>query len=67
MEKHKIDRINFLSRKAKSNGLSAAEAAEQRALREEYLSEFRTSFSGVLNNTYIKRPDGTKEKLRKKN
>lgn len=67
MEKEKLDRINFLARKAKEGELSAEEKAEQKALRDEYIAEFRASFGGILNNTVIQRPDGSKEALKKKN
>lgn len=66
MEKHKIDRINYLAKKSKSEVLTTSEKEEQKALREEYLAEYRASFTGILDNTYIKRPDGSKEKLNKK-
>lgn len=41
MEKHKIDRINELARKKKSDGLTDEEAAEHAALRQEYIAGFR--------------------------
>ena len=67
MEKEKIDRINELARKSKtSEGLTDAEKAEQKALRDEYIAEYRAQFTGILENTYIQRPDGTKEKVGKK-
>lgn len=67
MEQSKIDRINFLARKSKAEGLSAEEKAEQDLLRKEYIASFRASMTGILDNTYIQRPDGTKEKVQKKN
>ena len=67
MEKEKLDRINFLARKAKESELSEAEKEEQAALRAEYLAEFRASFGGIMANTVIQRPDGSKEPLKKKN
>ena len=42
MEKIKIDRINELGRLAKERGLTEEEKAEQKALREEYLSWVRS-------------------------
>ena len=63
MEKEKLDRINFLAKKAKTEELSEAERAEQKALREEYIKEFRASFRGILENTVIQYPDGTRESV----
>ncbi len=66
MEKKKLDRINELARKSKSAGLTEEEKAEQAALRAEYIAEFRASFTGILDNTYIQRPDGTKESVKER-
>lgn len=66
MEKAKLDRINFLARESKVRELTADEKAEQAALRAEYLAEFRASFGGIMDNTVIQRPDGSKEPLKKK-
>ena len=65
MTKEKMDRINFLARKKKAEGLTEEEIAEQAALRQEYIAEFRASFTGILDNTYLQRPDGSKDKLTK--
>lgn len=66
MEKEKIERINFLARKSKAEGLDDAEKIEQAALRAAYVAEFRAGLRGTLENTYIQRPDGKKEKLQQK-
>lgn len=66
MEKEKIERINELARLAKTVGLTDAEAAERAVLRAEYIAEFRASAEATLENTYIERPDGTREKLKKR-
>ncbi len=66
MEQSKIDRINALARKAKAEGLTEAEAAEQKELRAEYIASFRQSLTNVLSNTYIQTPDGKKVKVEKK-
>ena len=63
MEQKKLDRINELARKAKVEELTEKEKLEQKALREEYIREFRASMRGILNNTTIVSPDGSKEKL----
>ena len=65
MEKEKIDRINFLAKKKKSEGLSDDELDEQKALYEEYLEGYRRNLRSTLGNTVIERPDGTREKLTK--
>ena len=65
MEKEKIARINELARKSKEAPLTEEELAEQKALRDEYIAEIRASFGGMLDNTVIQRPDGTKERLKK--
>ena len=65
MEKTKIDRINELARISRERALTDEEKKEQAAFREEYIKNFRTQFSGVLENTYIQRPDGSREKIKK--
>ena len=67
MEKAKLERINELARKQKVAPLSPEEKEEQRQLREEYILEFRASMRGILDNTVIERPDGTREQLKKNN
>ena len=66
MEQKKVDRINELARIKKERPLTEEEAAEQKALREEYLKGFRANFEAQLQNTYLQRPDGTLEKLKRK-
>ena len=65
MEQTKIDRINELARKSKVEPLTDEEKAEQKALREEYILEFRRSFGGILDNTVIQYPDGSRKSLKK--
>ena len=62
-----IARINALAAKAKAEGLTDEEIAERDKLRRIYIDSYKASLIGQLNNTYIVRPDGTKEKLQKKN
>lgn len=66
MEQKKIDRINELARKQKAQGLTEEEKQEQYVLRREYIESFKRSLVGQLENTYILRPDGTKEKVTRK-
>ena len=65
MEKEKVERINELARKQKAEGLTDEEKAEQKALRDEYIAEFRLSMGMMLDNTVIQYPDGTKKSLKK--
>jgi len=68
MEQKKIDRINELARKSKTpEGLTEAEKAEQAVLRREYIDSVKASLVGHLENTTIVRPDGSKEKVTRKN
>lgn len=62
MEQEKIDRINALAKKSRSEGLTEAEKAEQKALRIEYIEAMKASLLAELENTYIVHPDGTKIK-----
>ena len=66
MEQSKLDRINELARLSKVRELTEAEKAEQKALREEYIIAYRASLRGILDNTVIQRPDGSREELKKK-
>ena len=68
MEQKKIDRINELARKSKTEaGLTEEEKAEQAVLRREYIDSVKASLVGHLENTTIVRPDGSKEKVSRKN
>ena len=66
MEQSKIDRINFLAKKSKAEGLTEEEKAEQAVLRKEYIEGYKRSLEIQLNNTTILYPDGTKKKVTKK-
>lgn len=62
----KIDRINELARKSRSEGLNEAEKAEQYKLRREYIEAFKQSLISQLENTTIIEPDGTKRKVKRR-
>ncbi len=63
----RIARINELYRKSKTaEGLTEAEKAEQKKLREEYVKGFRASLISQLNNVTIQEPDGTEIHLKDK-
>lgn len=57
MDQKKIDRINELARKKKSQGLTKEELAEQKVLREEFLADFRARFKAQLDSIEIVEPD----------
>ena len=61
-----IARINELAAKAKKECLTPEELQERDKLRRIYIDSVKASLTGQLDNTYIVRPDGTKEKLGKK-
>ncbi len=65
MDQKLLERINELANASKVRELTEEEKKEQAALREEYRIQFRASLRGILDNTVIVRPDGTKEKLKK--
>lgn len=65
MEQSKIDRINELARKAKTEGLTDTEIQERDNLRKEYVAAVRASLTAQLDNTYIQDQQGRKRKLKR--
>ena len=61
-----IKRINELSRKSKTEGLTPAEKEEQTKLRNEYRALVVGNLSSQLNGIKIQHPDGTITDLKKK-
>ena len=53
LEADKIERINYLARKSKQEGLTEEEKAKQSELRKEYLCKFREHFRGHLDTIKI--------------
>ncbi len=66
MKSELIDRINFLARKSREEGLTDAEKAEQAKLRQEYVKGFRQGFMNTMENVYIVDKDGNEKKVEKK-
>ena len=60
-----IARINELAKRAKEGALTDEEIVERDKLRRIYIDSVKASLTGQLDNTYILRPDGSKEKLKK--
>ena len=65
MDDTMIARINELAHKEKAEGLTDAEKAEQKKLRDAYRFAFRTNLTAQLENTYIMDEKGNKRKLGK--
>ena len=66
MTQEKIDRINALARKAKTEGLTPEETAERDALRKEYIESVTGNLRAQLDNTVIQQPNGLRTPLKKK-
>ncbi|WP_018922443.1 DUF896 domain-containing protein [Salsuginibacillus kocurii] len=58
LSQEKIERINELSRRSKTKGLSDEEAEEQQNLRQEYLQKFRSSFKSQMEGVRVVDPEG---------
>ena len=65
MLQEKIERINFLAKKAKTEGLTEEEKAEQAQLRGEYIAEWREGVIQTLENTYVVDENGKRKLLKK--
>ena len=61
-----IARINELAAKNKTVGLPPEETEERAKLRRIYLDSVKQNLVGQLENTNIVRPDGSKEKVTRK-
>ncbi|MBQ8834061.1 MAG: DUF896 domain-containing protein [Oscillospiraceae bacterium] len=61
-----IARINELAKKAKTESLTPEELTERDKLRRIYIDSVKANLVGQLENTYIVRPDGSKEKVKHK-
>lgn len=66
MEQYKIDRINVLAKKSKTEGLTEEEKQEQAVLRREYIDAVKASLCANLDNTYLVDEKGNKRKLKQK-
>lgn len=61
-----IKRINELYRKSQNEGLTDEEKEEQQQLRSAYIQAMRGNIRSQLDSIVVQRPDGTREKLKKK-
>jgi uncharacterized protein YnzC (UPF0291/DUF896 family) len=67
LSNEKIERINVLSKKSRSIGLSSDEKLEQKKLREEYIQSVRSSLKSSLMTLKVVDEEGhdiTPEKLK---
>ncbi len=66
MTEEKIQRINELYNKAKAEGLTEEEKAEQQALRKQFIEDFKRNLRGQLDNISICEEDGSVTNLGEK-
>ena len=52
-DQKKLDRINFLAKKNKEEGLTKQELEDRAVLRKEYLENFRAHFRSRLENVKV--------------
>lgn len=65
MDAKLLDRINFLARKSRNEGLSEQEKEEQQKLRKQYIEAYRGNLKATLDNIVIVDPDGNRKVLKK--
>ena len=58
-----IERLNYLAKKSRTEGLTDEEKAEQQAIRREYIDSVKASLKAQLDNTYIVDANGVKHKV----
>lgn len=61
LSKEKINRINELAKKSKTNTLTEKEKNEQKKLRDEYIKVFRESFKAQLECIEVVDPEMEEE------
>ena len=66
-DQKKLDRINFLAKKNKEEGLTKEELAEREVLRKEYIQNFRAHFRSRLENVKVVHTQEEYDELVKKN
>lgn len=67
LSKEKIERINVLAKKSKTESLTPEEKKEQQELRSEYLAKFRDHFRGHLESIKFADDPDCDEKRKEKN
>lgn len=64
--KQMVDRINELYHKAKNEGLTPAEAEEQKTLRRQYVDNIKAGIAANMEHVSIQNPDGSITKVEKR-
>jgi uncharacterized protein YnzC (UPF0291/DUF896 family) len=67
MEQVQIERINFLARKSKKEGLTDIEKVEQQDLRKAYIESWKNGVKSTLDNASFVEADGSVTPIRRKN
>ena len=65
-DQKKLDRINELAKKNKSEGLTPEELQEREVLRKEYLENFRAHFRSRLDNVKVVSPEEYEKEMEKR-
>lgn len=66
MEQKLIERINFLAKKSKGEGLTETEKEEQQSLRKAYIEDWKNGVKATLSNASFVEPDGSITPIRRK-
>lgn len=66
MDERDIRRINELAAIKKQRLLTTEEQTEREGLHRQYIEAMKTQLHAHLDNIVVERPDGTREKLKKK-
>lgn len=66
MQPKELTRINELARKAREEGLSEAEVAEQKQLRTAYIAAYRQNLKATLDQIVLVDEEGHKTPLKPK-
>ncbi len=66
MDQKKIDRINELARKSRTQALTQQEKEEQARLRQEFIESYRRSLQAQLDSIVLVDEEGNRTPLRRK-
>lgn len=66
MDAKKLERISELTRISRTRELTEEEQKERAELRREYINSYTASLTGILDNSVIQYPDGSRKKVERK-